>query len=287
MLIMANSSYTFSQVVNGTGYFNQAQDTGFSQGVKDLQTYLKSIGFTITDASGRFQSTTKTAVEDFQYQMGITVDGDAGPGTCKRLNIVRNSIYFNKYGKPLTNAQWGTANIRAGKFNDIDLLARIILAESGYTNWQDQNGVALVIKNRSKTPGYYASGSASIWARVVGMVDPDGIAMYDSAIAGNEIAQSPRRGWAGEEADGFIDPGWRHAVEVAEKLTKDVRFTAMGWLVEGLTITTKQVLVSNQLNQGPWSAYRNYYNKGMIKDDVEAVAFMKKTDAAGNVVFTI
>lgn len=284
---MANSSYTFSQVVNGTGYFNQAQDTGFSQGVKDLQTYLKSIGFTITDASGRFQSTTKTAVEDFQYQMGVTVDGDAGPGTCKRLNIVRNSIYFNKYGKPITNAQWGTANIRAGKFNDIDLLARIILAESGYTNWQDQNGVALVIKNRSKTPGYHASGSASIWARVVGMVDPDGIAMYDSAIAGNEIAQSPRRGWLGTEANGYIDPGWRHAVEVAEKLAKDVLFTAMGWLVEGLTITTKQVIVSNQLNQGPWSAYRSYYNKGMIKDDVSVIAFMEKTSEAGNVVFTI
>ncbi len=56
---MSNSDYTFMQVVEGNGSFSQKGDTGVSQGVKTLQTYLKEIGYTISDASGRFQSSTK------------------------------------------------------------------------------------------------------------------------------------------------------------------------------------------------------------------------------------
>ena len=85
---MSNSDYTFMQVVEGNGSFSQKGDTGVSQGVKTLQTYLKEIGYTISDASGRFQSSTKKAVEGFQYELGITQDGVAGSGTCLRLNTV-------------------------------------------------------------------------------------------------------------------------------------------------------------------------------------------------------
>ena len=48
---MANSSYTFAQVVGGTGFFSKSQDTGYSAGVRDLQTYLRNIGYTISDAN--------------------------------------------------------------------------------------------------------------------------------------------------------------------------------------------------------------------------------------------
>lgn len=48
---MANSSYTFAQVVSGTGFFSKSQDTGYAVGVRDLQTYLRNIGYTISDAN--------------------------------------------------------------------------------------------------------------------------------------------------------------------------------------------------------------------------------------------
>lgn len=282
---MANSNYTFSQVVNGTGFFSKSQDTGFSQGVKDLQTYLKGIGYTINDTSGRFQTDTETAVKGFQAELGTTVDGSAGPGTCKRLDTVRSSKYFTTYGKPITNDQWGTDNILAGKFTDIDLLARIILAESGYTNLEDQKGVALVIKNRKATSGYFMSGKQT-WAGVVGMHDANYNVQYDSARAGNSIAQTPRRGYAGKEADGFVDPGWKNAVDIAEKLTKGLSFTATGYLVSGTTVGTTRKTVSNQLNQGTFSAYKSFYNRGQIKAGVNVIAFSSSGSGA-NVVFTV
>ena len=51
-----------------------------------------------------------------------------------RLNTVRTSEYFNKYGKPKASSEWGRFNILAGNYEDVDLLARIIMAESGYGN---------------------------------------------------------------------------------------------------------------------------------------------------------
>ena len=216
---MANSDYTFTQVVNGTGYFSRSKDTGFSQGVKDLQTYLKNIGYTISDASGRFQSGTEAAVKSFQKELGISVDGSAGPSTCLRLNTVRKSKYYTTYGKPITDSEWGRTKILQGKFNDIDLLARIILAESGYKNIDDQKGVAIVLKNRSvnSSSAYWESSStypkASIYARVVGKNG-----QYGTVDAGTTIAQTPQRGYYGGEEDGFVDPGWKNAVDLATSI---------------------------------------------------------------------
>ena len=55
------------------------------QDVKDLQQALISLGYLHTDATGTFGSATKEAVEAFQKDMGLSVDGVAGPKTLTKL----------------------------------------------------------------------------------------------------------------------------------------------------------------------------------------------------------
>ena len=282
---MANSSYTFAQVVGGTGFFSKSQDTGYSAGVRDLQTYLRNIGYTISDANGRFQNGTEVAVKGFQTELGITSDGSAGPATCLRLNTVRSSSYFTSYGKPLENSQWGRANILAGNFADIDLLARIILAESGYQNQSDQAGVAIVIKNRCNNGGglYVVSlvdaPNASIYARVIGKKD-----QYDTAKAGNSIAQKPQRGYYGTQSQGFIDPGWKNAVELAKKIANNTTITTTGKKVSGTTILSSEMTVNSvsygqYLNQLGWDSYAGYYASGDIDENVQPITFASSATA--------
>jgi peptidoglycan hydrolase-like protein with peptidoglycan-binding domain len=144
---MANSDYTFNQVLNGTGSFSTSGDTGYSSGVETMQTYLKNIGYAITP-DGRFGTGTKTAVTEFQRELAITQDGVAGQATILRLNTVRTSTYWTSYGARLENSAWGRTKILAGNFANIDLLARVIYAEDA-KNTNAQAGIAIVIKKRS------------------------------------------------------------------------------------------------------------------------------------------
>lgn len=281
---MSNSEYTFMQVVDGKGgSFSQKGDTGVSEGVKTLQTYLKEIGYTISDASGRFQSSTKKAVEGFQYELGITQDGIAGQGTCLRLNTVHSSKYFNKYGKPLSTSQWGQSKILAGNFNDTDLLARIILAESGYENLDDEKGVAIVIKNRSvnsssrywETPEKYPK--ASIYARVIGKSS-----QYATANSSNAIARVPRRGYHGKQADGFIDPAWKKAVSLAGHIIDGTKISVTAYKVDGLSISSQTKTINTTdnkqyLNQTAWSLYKSYYDSGDVVASVQPLTFLTTT----------
>lgn len=282
---MANSDYTFTQVVNGTGYFSRSQDTGVSQGVKDLQTYLKKIGYTIGDTSGRFQEDTEKAVKQFQTELVIGADGSAGPKTCLRLNAVRNSKYYTTYGKPLTNSQWGRTNILAGNIGDIDLLARIILAESGYLNFDDQKGVAIVLKNRSvnSSNSYWESETtypkASIYARVVGKES-----QYGSASAGTTDAQTPLRGYYGGEDEEFISPGWKNAVDLATAIVNGTTISVSAYKVSGKTVTGTKMTISttsnkNYLNQIGWTKYTSWCDKNSIDTTVQPLTFQSTTGA--------
>ena len=88
---MANSDYTYSQVLNGTGRFTVDDDTGYSAGVSTMQSYLRNIGYTIADSSGRFQDSTLAAVKAFQAEWGITSSGTADQRTIQRLDVSRRS----------------------------------------------------------------------------------------------------------------------------------------------------------------------------------------------------
>ena len=283
---MANSDYTFSQVLAGTGYFSRSGDTGFSQGVKDMQQYLKDIGYDI-DVDGRFGPGCESCVKEFQRELGITPDGSAGPKTITRLNTVRSSSYYTKYGRRLESSEWGRDNILAGKFdtdNDtkIDMLARIIYAEHT-SNTDDQKGVAIVIKNRTGNSNYYQSGytNTSIWARVVGMKTPT--IQYGSAASTSTNAKTPMRGYGGNESNGYVDPGWKHAVDCATKLINGQSISVSGYLVNGKSVSSTRKDVTNQLNQFGWEHYCQFFDDKTIDTSVNCITFSR---SGSNVVCT-
>lgn len=242
-----------------------------------------------------FLEETADAVRQFQHDCGIREDGDAGQETCKRLYVVHSSEYFKDYGWPLDNSQWGPANILAGKFNNVDLLARIILAESGYDNTEDEKGVALVLKNRVDNPSYQEPSSAyphaSVYARVVGKAN-----QYTTANAGNEKAQCPRRGYKASQADGYVNQAWKKAVDLAKEIVRGTQISVTGYIVHEeekdgkkvldigpSTLTVNTASDKEYLNQKKWSSFETDYWKGNVFAAVKPLAF--STSKNSNVIY--
>lgn len=274
---MANSDYTWSDVLAGNGTLSINGGLAYSAGVLSLQTFLHNIGYDITP-DGQFGSGTDSAVKQFQHELGITEDGIVGIGTANRLNTVRYSQYYTVYGKRLTASQWGQSVILTGNFTDANLLSRIIFAED-MNSTDAQNGIAIVIKKRknSNSSLYMESSSAypnaSAWARVIGKSGA-----YSTASSSNANARTPRRGLRGYSSDNYVDPYWKHAVETAIALVNGTSFSATGKKIVGTTITNTNVTVTSSTSdayyyQCNFSAYTNWYNSGLIDTSVVPIAF--------------
>lgn len=288
---MANSSYTYTQVLNGTGKFQMETNGAYSGGVKILQQRLNSIGYDIS-ADGYFGSGTEKAVEAFQTECSLVpVDGIAGKGTLTKLEQVRVSKYFNTYGYPLTSTDWGRDNILNGNFDDIDLLARVIYAENT-SDQDDQKGVAIVIRNRKnagESGGYMEKSSAfpdaSVWARVVAKHTGSADVQYGTTNASCKNAYAPQRGYTGDDdnSDGVAD-AWANAVDLATKLKNGTTITVRGYKVNGLTVDTSTLVsVTNQKNQISSTHYKNKYNAG---DKFSGTVISTAKTLTGNVFCT-
>ena len=288
---MANSSYTYTQVLNGTGKFQMETNGAYSGGVKILQQRLNSIGYDIS-ADGYFGSGTEKAVEAFQTECSLVpVDGIAGKGTLTKLEQVRVSKYFNTYGYPLTSTDWGRDNILNGNFDDIDLLARVIYAENT-SDQDDQKGVAIVIRNRKnagESGGYMEKSSAfpdaSVWARVVAKHTGSAGVQYGTTNASCKNAYAPQRGYTGDDdnSDGVVD-AWANAVDLATKLKNGTTITVRGYKVNGLTVDTSTLVsVTNQKNQISSTHYKNKYNAG---DKFSGTVISTAKTLTGNVFCT-
>ena len=288
---MANSSYTYTQVLNGTGKFQMETNGAYSGGVKILQQRLNSIGYDIS-ADGYFGSGTEKAVKAFQTECSLVpVDGIAGKGTLTKLEQVRVSKYFNTYGYPLTSTDWGRDNILNGNFDDIDLLARVIYAENT-SDQDDQKGVAIVIRNRKnagESGGYMEKSSAfpdaSVWARVVAKHTGSAGVQYGTTNASCKNAYAPQRGYTGDEdnSDGVAD-AWANAVDLATKLKNGTTITVRGYKVNGLTVDTSTLVsVTNQKNQISSTHYKNKYNAG---DKFSGTVISTAKTLTGNVFCT-
>ena len=288
---MANSSYTYTQVLNGTGKFQMETNGAYSGGVKILQQRLNSIGYDIS-ADGYFGSGTEKAVEAFQTECSLVpVDGIAGKGTLTKLEQVHVSKYFNTYGYPLTSTDWGRDNILNGNFDDIDLLARVIYAENT-SDQDDQKGVAIVIRNRKnagESGGYMEKSSAfpdaSVWARVVAKHTGSAGVQYGTTNASCKNAYAPQRGYTGDDdnSDGVAD-AWANAVDLATKLKNGTTITVRGYKVNGLTVDTSTLVsVTNQKNQISSTHYKNKYNAG---DKFSGTVISTAKTLTGNVFCT-
>ena len=276
---MSNASYSYSEVKSGKGSYKYESPTVYSAGVLTLQKRLNAIGYNLSE-DGKFGSGTKTAVQNFQTECNLSSDGVAGKNTLTQLDKIYQSSYFTNYGKPISSSEWGTSNILAGKFNDIDLLARIIWGEErGITD--AQVAVAKVIKNRSTTSGYYASSTtypnASIWARVVGKTS-------QYSTASSSTCCTPVRGDS-SRSDG-INIYWKKAVDLANSLTSGSTLSVpKGYTVDssGNVSSSKTTAVTSQLNQTAASLFKKNLNAGKVK----GTSVTYKSTLTGNVFYTI
>lgn len=103
--------------------------------VRQIQTKLKSLGYYTGKVDGIYGNLTRNAVTAFQRAKKLTVDGIAGPQTLKALGI-------------------GGTVPSASSANDVNLLARIISAESRGEPYLGQVAVGAVILNRVKHPSF-------------------------------------------------------------------------------------------------------------------------------------
>lgn len=133
--------------------------------VKAIQEKLKERGIYTGSVDGVFGSATKTAVQKFQKQSGLTADGIAGPQTLKKLGV---SIG--------TSPSASEANVY--------LLARIISAESRGETYSGQVAVGAVVLNRVEHPSFPDTLSGVVYQPGAFTAITDGQfneAIYDSA----------------------------------------------------------------------------------------------------------
>ncbi|MFR1802991.1 MAG: spore cortex-lytic enzyme [Faecalispora jeddahensis] len=112
--------------------------------VKQIQTKLKNWGYYKGNVDGTFGEQTKQAVISFQKKNKLTADGVAGPQTLKAMGISSSSSSSGGSGG-------GQGQYSSG---DVDLLARVISAESRGEPYAGQVAVGAVILNRISHPSF-------------------------------------------------------------------------------------------------------------------------------------
>lgn len=111
--------------------------------VKQIQTKLKNWGYYSGSVDGIYGEQTKQAVIKFQKKSKLTADGVAGPQTLKAMGISSSSSSGSSGGG---QGQYSSS--------DIDLLARVISAESRGEPYAGQVAVGAVILNRITHPSF-------------------------------------------------------------------------------------------------------------------------------------
>ena len=104
--------------------------------VRQIQTKLKEYGVYTGEVDGIYGTQTKNAVIAFQKYNGLAADGIAGEQTLRKLGISSGA------------GQGGFSS------SDVDLLAKIISAESRGEPYQGQVAVGAVILNRIEHPPF-------------------------------------------------------------------------------------------------------------------------------------
>ncbi len=116
--------------------------------VRKIQTALKNKGYFNSSIDGIYGTITKKAVERFQKDYGLTVDGIAGKNTLKALGITDGDNYYGGYSS-----------------SDYDLLVRIISAEARGEPYLGQVAVGAVVLNRIEHPSFPDTLSGVIYQK--------------------------------------------------------------------------------------------------------------------------
>lgn len=105
--------------------------------VTEIQTRLKAWGYYTGSVDGTYGSQTEKAVRYFQQSNGLPVDGQAGLETLAALGLPAGS-----------GSGGGSGSSGGGNSGDVDLLARLISAESRGEPYEGQVAVGAVVLNR-------------------------------------------------------------------------------------------------------------------------------------------
>lgn len=145
--------------------------------VTQIQTKLKEFGFYSGNIDGIFGDQTKKAVELFQESKKLKVDGIAGPQTLKMLGL------------------YSGAN--SGKFSssDINLLARVVSAESRDEPYVGQVAVASVILNRIEHPSFPNTLAGVIYQPGAFTCMADGQFSEPTSSSSKRASQDAINGW--------------------------------------------------------------------------------------------
>lgn len=141
LIILLLNILVIAMVSNWGGQTDQTIQTLSKVGsrgteVTQIQTKLKQQGYYTGKVDGVFGAQTKASLIQFQKKKGLTADGVAGTQTLKALGI--------------------TASGGSGAYSssDVDLLARVINAESRGEPYIGQVAVGAVILNRVAHPSF-------------------------------------------------------------------------------------------------------------------------------------
>lgn len=163
----SNSSYALSK------YGSRSDE------VTKIQTKLKRWGYYNGNIDGIYGSQTLSAVRWFQSKNGLTVDGIAGPQTLAAMGI------FNS----------NSTSINTNNTGDVNLLARLVYAESRGEPYAGQVAVASVVLNRVKSSSFPNSIAGVIYQAGAFSVISDGQINLTPNETAKKAAQDAINGW--------------------------------------------------------------------------------------------
>lgn len=148
--------------------------------VKQIQTKLKRWGYYKGSVDGIYGSRTLSAVKSFQKKNGLTVDGIAGTKTLNAMGIYSSSSSRNTSSSNSTN---------------LNLLSRLVYAESRGEPYSGQVAVAAVVLNRVSSSSFPNTIAGVIYQSGAFDAVSDGqINMTPDATA-KKAAQDAINGW--------------------------------------------------------------------------------------------
>lgn len=152
-------------------------------GVTEIQTRLKAWGYYTGAVDGVYGSGTEKAVRYFQRSNGLTEDGQCGAQTLAALGLPTN----------MGGGSGGSSS--GGGSGDIDLLARLISAESRGEPYEGQVAVGAVVLNRVSHASFPNSISGVIYQPGAFSCLDDG--QFDEPVAESayRAAQDALNGW--------------------------------------------------------------------------------------------
>lgn len=144
--------------------------------VTAIQKALKERGLFTANVTGYYGTQTQAAVKKFQKQKGLTVDGIAGPQTLNALGI-------------------SVGTVPKATESNINLLARIISAESRGEPYTGQVAVGAVVLNRVEHPSFPDSIAGVIYQNGAFTAINDGQFWQPISSSAYNAARDALNGW--------------------------------------------------------------------------------------------